>query len=86
MSAATARPSVKTHYRSGLDDLGRDFFTPCLAASRSYRRASGYFSSGALATWAEGLQRLGRGREMAIRLIASPELPASAVCSNASFG
>lgn len=75
MSAVTARPSVKTHYRSGLDDLGRDFFAPCLAASRSYRRTSGYFSSGALATWAEGLQRLGRGREMAIQLIASPELP-----------
>lgn len=75
MSEAVPRPSVKTHYRSGLDDLGRDFFAPCLAASHSYRRASGYFSSGALATWAEGLQRLGRGREMKIRLIASPELP-----------
>lgn len=75
MSAATPRLSVKTHYRSGLDDLGKDFFAPCLAASRAYRRASGYFSSGALATWAEGLQRLGRGREMKIRLIASPELP-----------
>jgi superfamily II DNA or RNA helicase len=75
VSAATPRLSVKTHYRSGLDDLGKDFFAPCLAASRAYRRASGYFSSGALATWAEGLQRLGRGREMKIRLIASPELP-----------
>lgn len=74
MSTAAARPSVKTHYRSGLDDLGKDFFAPCLVASRIYRRASGYFSSGALATWAEGLQRLGRGREMSIRLIASPEL------------
>lgn len=76
MSAPAGRPSVKTHYRSGLDDLGKDFFGPCLAASRSYRRASGYFSSGALATWADGLLRLGQGREMAIRLIASPELPA----------
>lgn len=77
MSAPVPRPSVKTHYRSGLDDLGKDFFGPCLAASRSYRRASGYFSSGALATWADGLQRLGQGREMTIRLIASPELPAA---------
>lgn len=75
MSAPVPRPSVKTHYRSGLDDLGKDFFGPCLAASWSYRRASGYFSSGALATWADGLQRLGQGREMTIRLIASPELP-----------
>jgi superfamily II DNA or RNA helicase len=75
VSSAPPRLSVKTHYRSGLDDLGKDFFAPCLAASRAYRRASGYFSSGALATWAEGLQRLGRGREMKIRLIASPELP-----------
>ena len=67
---------IKGHYRSGIDELGPDFFAPCLAASTLYRRASGYFSSGALVTWADGLLRLGRGRELTIRLIASPELPA----------
>jgi superfamily II DNA or RNA helicase len=69
-------PQVKDHYRSGIDDLGADFFAPCLASSTSYRRASGYFSSGALLTWSEGLMRLGRGKDVSIRLIASPELQA----------
>lgn len=67
---------IKGHYRSGQDDLGADFFAPCFAASKSYRRASGYFSSGALLTWAEGLLRLGANKDVSIRLIASPELAA----------
>lgn len=73
---ATSLLSVKDHYRSGQDDLGEDFFAPCFAASKAYRRASGYFSSGALLTWAEGLLRLGAGKDVSIRLIASPELAA----------
>lgn len=68
------RPEVKDHYRSGKDDLGSDFFAPCFAASRVYRRASGYFSSGALLTWADGLLRLAAGRDVTIKLIASPQL------------
>jgi superfamily II DNA or RNA helicase len=74
MSGAFPPPSIKAHYRSGTDDLGRDFFAPCLSSSTVYRRASGYFSSGALVTWADGLLRLVDGRDLAIRLIASPEL------------
>uniref|UniRef100_UPI003D6E3D3F hypothetical protein n=1 Tax=Pantanalinema rosaneae TaxID=1620701 RepID=UPI003D6E3D3F len=69
-------PTAKGHYRSGQDDLGVDFFAPCFAASKAYRRASGYFSSGALLTWAEGLLRLGAGKQVSIKLIASPELSA----------
>jgi len=67
---------VKGHYRSGIDDIGLDFFAPCLAAASIYRRASGYFSSGALVTWADGLLRLAQGHDLSIRLIASPELQA----------
>jgi superfamily II DNA or RNA helicase len=76
MSEPSALMAIKGHYRSGVDDLGPDFFAPCLASSTLYRRASGYFSSGALVTWADGLLRLGQGRNLTIRLIASPELPA----------
>lgn len=68
------KTGLKSHYRSGRDDLGTDFFGPCLAVSSLYRRISGYFSSAALLTWTDGLMRLGRGHEFEIRLIASPEL------------
>lgn len=66
--------SVRAHYRSGRDDLAEDFFRPCIAAARLYRRSTGYFSSGALLTWTDGLRRLGSDREFEVRLIASPEL------------
>lgn len=73
--SSTSKPLViKAHYRSGIDDLGRDFFAPCIASSTLFRRASGYFSSGALVTWADGILRLVHGRDLTIRLIASPEL------------
>lgn len=76
MTSAPSHPAIKGHYRSGIDELGPDFFAPCLAASKVYRRASGYFSSGALVTWADGLLRLGQGKDLSIRLVASPELSA----------
>lgn len=75
--APGAAGSVRAHYRSGHDDLAEDFFGPCLASANLYRRATGYFSSGALLTWADGLRRLGNGREFEVRLIASPELSAA---------
>lgn len=66
--------TIKAHYRSGADDLGSDFFGPCLAQSYDYARASGYFSSGAFAAWADGLMRLVAGKPLTIRLITSPQL------------
>jgi superfamily II DNA or RNA helicase len=68
------KASLKSHYRSGRDDLASDFFGPSLAVSTMYRRISGYFSSAALLTWTDGLMRLGSNHEFEIRLIASPEL------------
>lgn len=67
-------PEIRTHYRSGQDDLARDFFAPCLAAAVSYRRAAGYFSTSALLSWIEALPRLAMPDTLSIRLIASPEL------------
>jgi len=80
--AETATPALppaiaelRTHYRSGSDDLAGDFFKPCLAHCVAYSRAVGYFSSSALATWSHILPEIARGgREVAIRLLASPAL------------
>ncbi len=60
-------------YRTGRDDLARDFFVPCLESSVLYRRAAGYFSSAGLALAARGVASLAaRGGTM--RLVVSPYL------------
>jgi superfamily II DNA or RNA helicase len=68
--------SLKGHYRTGADDLAAAFFSPCLHEAVLYRRATGYFSSMALLTWAAALPRLIGENSLRIRLIASPELGA----------
>lgn len=78
MAAAPAGLSaVKSHYRTGKDDLAADFFSPCLREAKVYRRSAGYFSSTALLTWADALPRLVQGNALEIRLIAAPELRAA---------
>jgi|GEM_PF-4560400 len=47
---------LKPHYRTGRDDLRKDFFTRCLADCTTYERAAGYFSSTALLSWADALR------------------------------
>ena len=62
---------LRLSYRTGRDDLVRDFFVPCLESSVMYRRAAGYFSSAGLALAARGVASLAsRGGEM--RLVVSP--------------
>lgn len=68
--------ALRTHYRSGINDLAKEFFRPCLARCTLYRRAAGYFSSTALKTWAEALPRLIGSRDMLIQLLISPILSA----------
>ena len=68
--------SLRGHYRSGQDDLERDFFRPCLKQCSSYERAVGYFRSSVLIAWTEILPRLARDEDVHIRLLASPELSA----------
>jgi DNA phosphorothioation system restriction enzyme len=64
---------LQISYRTGEDDLLRDFYRPCLVQSVLYRRAVGYFTSSGLAYAAKGLANLvARGGKM--RLIASPQL------------
>lgn len=70
-------PALKAHYRSGNDDLARDFFQPCLRRANRYRRAVGYFSTSALLSWTDALLRLAVDGDLQAQLIASPELSAA---------
>ena len=74
MTSTNAHPAVKSHYRSGRDDLAADFFRPCLRAASLYRRAAGYFSTSALLSWTDALSRVAIDGELVVRVIASPEL------------
>lgn len=74
MSADEIR-KISPHYRTGQNDLRRDFFSVCFRHCRRYRRAAGYFSSSALLTWLSGLLRLVQaGDELKLELIISNEL------------
>ena len=67
--------ALKPHYRSGTDDIAEDFFQPCLACCSLYQRAVGFFSSSALATWADVLPRLAANKDnIRIQLLIHPEL------------
>lgn len=77
----TTEPSIeavilqlRSHYRSGDSNLGRDFFTPCLSRCTSYRRAAGFFSSSSLVTWSAVLPRLAQPDEVNVHLIIGPYL------------
>ncbi|GAB4527094.1 MAG: DEAD/DEAH box helicase family protein [Pleurocapsa sp.] len=64
---------LASHYRSGKANLGKDFFAPCLKYCTQYRRAVGYFSSGALIAWSEAIPHIAT-EDVVIKLIISPEL------------
>jgi len=66
--------AIKTHYRSGASNLGKEFFSPCLKECIEYRRAAGFFSSSALITWADALPRLTTPSAVNIKLLISPQL------------
>jgi DNA phosphorothioation system restriction enzyme len=69
---------LRLSYRTGRDDLVRDFFIPCLEKATLYRRAAGYFTSSGLALAARGVASLAaRGGKM--QLVVSPHLEANDV-------
>src|SRR5688572_763822 len=71
---------LRISYRSGRDDLVRDFYLPCLERAILYRRAVGYFTSSGLAHAAQGVASLvSRGGKM--HLVASPYLEESDVAA-----
>lgn len=60
-------------YGTSSDDIVRAFYSPCLRRAVLYRRAVGYFTSGALAAAAKGVAHLiDNGGK--IQLVASPRL------------
>lgn len=66
--------TIKSEYRSGKSNLGKEFFSPCMSRCTEYRRAAGYFSSSAVLTWCELLDKLIKHHKIPIKLIVSPEL------------
>ena len=62
---------VKPEYRSRLDNVIRDFYTPVLKEAVMYKRAVGYFSSSALLSMSAGICGLIENGG-SIQLIASP--------------
>lgn len=65
---------LRSHYRSGNDDLSDDFFQPCMARCDAYSRAVGFFASSSLVTWASALPRFVSHPHINIRLLIAPRL------------
>ena len=65
--------NIKLSYRTGQNDLVRDFFVPCLERAAVYRRAAGYFTSSGLALAARGIASLAI-RQGKMKLVVSPYL------------
>mgnify|MGYP005913360351 CR=1 FL=1 len=64
---------IKTSYDSGIDNILQDFYIPVLSLANKYDRISGFFSSGALAVAANGLEKfIINGGVM--RLVTCPQL------------
>uniref|UniRef100_UPI0040473FBE DEAD/DEAH box helicase family protein n=1 Tax=Flavobacterium sp. TaxID=239 RepID=UPI0040473FBE len=71
MTLSELKTSLKRRYRNGPDNIGKDFVAPCLANSVLYRRGTGFFSSSALASYAEALDILIKD-ELRVQIICSP--------------
>ena len=71
MTLTELKANLKRRYRNGPDNIGRDFVAPCLANSELYRRGTGFFSSSALASYAEALDLLIQDR-LRVQIICSP--------------
>jgi DNA phosphorothioation system restriction enzyme len=76
MSFVQLAGKLRVSYRSGRDDLVKDFYVPCLERAVLYRRAVGYFTSSSLATAARGVASL-VARHGKMQLVASPHLEES---------
>ena len=65
--------TIKTEYRSLLDNVARDFYFPLLSEAVSYKRAVGFFSSSVLIEISKGITKLVQNGGK-IQLIVSPYL------------
>lgn len=65
------KEKIKRRYKNGPDNIGRDFVAPCLKQAILYRRGTGFFSSGALQSYASAMEHLISGN-VKIEIICSP--------------
>ena len=65
---------MKPFYRTGNNNIGMDFFLPCLKYCNMYQRSTGFFTSGTLEHWAAILPRLIKNPDIKIQLLISPQL------------
>jgi superfamily II DNA or RNA helicase len=71
MTLAILKKGIKRRYRNGEDNIGEDFVAPCLKYTKLYRRGTGFFSSSALITYADTIDRL-VNENIHIEIICSP--------------
>ena len=73
MSLKDHDDSIKTEYRSLIDNVVQDFYIPLLQEANSYKRAVGFFSSTSLVEISKGIGSMAE-RGGHIQIVASPYL------------
>ena len=67
--------TIKSEYRSLIDNVVQNFYIPLLNEATVYKRAVGYFSSSSLAEISKGIIPLAKkGKKGSIQIVASPNL------------
>jgi len=70
--------NLKISYHSGFEDnLGKDFYSPCLSKCNEYKRTTGDFTSNVIFDWGEALINIIEKDEgkCVVKIIANPNLP-----------
>lgn len=62
---------LKSRYKNGYDNIGRDLFGLCLKEAKIYRRGTGFFSGSALMAWSEAMDHIIKDN-VKIQIICSP--------------
>jgi superfamily II DNA or RNA helicase len=67
--------NIKESYISGEDNLGKDFFEPCMTHCKQYDRWGAFFTSKSIASWSNILPKIAtKEKEVKIRLLITPLL------------
>lgn len=66
---------IKESYISGEDNLGKDFFEPCMTHCNQYDRWGAFFTSKSIASWSKILPKIAtKQKKLKIRLLITPLL------------
>ena len=69
--------TLKVSYASGFgDNLGKDFYSPCLARCKEYKRMTGEFTSNVIFDWGRALLKVLNNEEdkCMVKIKANPSL------------